>query len=332
MALKKTGKKMGSKKIAKDVAPTPRREHNPGAFLDLPPEASRYESAAVVVLSMPLEESVSYGGGTAAGPDAIVTASQQVELYDPRRNADSALLYGVHTLPALPIFARGKGKLNAGAALDAIAEETARHLLAGKFVLGLGGEHTVSMGVARGVAAAAGNFTLVHVDAHADLRDTYEGDPLSHASVVRRIAELPECEAVLQLGIRSTTREQMDFVRDHAPRRNARPVVRNWFAWDMHRDKTWRRELKKAVKSRRVFFTFDVDGLDPAIVPATGTPEPDGLTWRQLMRIAKIVAEHSRRCVAMDCVELAPTPGLHHADFTVAKALYEMITMFAGKS
>lgn len=331
MALKMTGTKTGSKKAPRGVAKTLQREHNPGAFLDLPPEVSRYESSAVVVLSMPFEESVSYAGGTAAGPEAIVTASQQVELYNPHRNADPALLYGVHTLPVLPIFARGKGRPEAGAALDAIAEETAKHILAGKFVLGLGGEHTVSLGVARGVAAATGSFTLVHVDAHADLRDSYEGDPLSHACVVRRIAELPECEAVLQLGIRSTTREQMDFLRDHVPRRNARPVVRNWFAWDMHEDKSWRRELKKAVKGRKVFFTFDVDALDPAIVPATGTPEPDGLTWRQLMRIAKIVAGHSRRCVAMDCVELAPAPGLHHADFTIARALYEMITMFVGK-
>lgn len=313
----------------KTTAPKGRKaagaEHNPGAFLDLPPESCRYGSSSVVVLSMPMEESVSYGGGTAAGPKAIITASQQVELYDPRRNAEPALSYGIHTLPDLPVFSQaGAG---AGTVLDAIAAATAKHLSAGKFVLGLGGEHTVSLGVARGVAEAVGDFTLVHVDAHADLRDSYEGDPYSHASVVRRIAELPQCEAVLQLGIRSTTREQMDFVRDHAPRRNVRPVVRNWFAWDMHRDKSWRDELKKAVKGRRVFFTFDVDGLDPAIIPATGTPEPDGLTWRQLMRIARIVAERSRRCIAMDCVELAPSPGLHHADFTVARALYEIVSM-----
>ncbi len=304
--------------------------HNPGAFLDLPPEANGYDAASIVVLSMPLEESVSYGGGTAAGPAAILTASQQVELYDPRRDDEPAMELGIHTLPPLPVFASGK-KVAAPEALDAIAAATRQHLEAGKMVLGLGGEHTVSLGVARGVADACGNFTVVHVDAHADLRDTYEDNPYSHACVMRRIAELPQCERILQLGIRSTSREQAAFVRAHRPGCGLRPAIRTWYADEMHRDDGWRRELKKLVKGRRVFFSFDVDGLDPAIVPATGTPEPDGLTYRQLLRIAKIVAKHATSIPAFDCVELAPAAGLHHADFTVARALYAMVTLFAGR-
>ncbi|MCD8350100.1 MAG: agmatinase [Planctomycetaceae bacterium] len=303
--------------------------HNPGAFLDLPPEAHDYETASVVVLSMPLEESVSYGGGTAAGPAAILTASQQVELYDPHQDDEPAMDIGIHTLPPLPVFtSRNTG---AASALDAIAAATRTHLEAGKMVLGLGGEHTVSLGVARGVAEACGNFTVVHVDAHADLRDTYEDNPLSHACVMRRIAELPQCERVLQLGIRSTSRDQAEFVRAHRPGRGLRPIIRTWYADAMHRDDGWRRELKKLVKGRRVFFSFDVDGLDPAIVPATGTPEPDGLTYRQLLRIAKIVGKNAAAIPAFDCVELAPAAGLHHAEFTVARALYAMVTLFAGR-
>ncbi len=297
-------------------------KHNPGAFLDLPPEASGYERARVVVLPMPLEESVSYGGGTAKGPDAIITASQQVELYDARTDSEPALEYGAHTLPVPAVFA-GK-HVDAARALDAVAAETAKHLRAGKFVLALGGEHTASLGVARGVAEAGGAFTLVHIDAHADLRDAYEGNPLSHACVVRRIAELPECEGVLQLGIRSTTREQAEFAKARA--------ISTWHAWDMHGKKAWRDELKRRVRGKRVFFTFDVDGLDPSIVPATGTPEPDGLTWRQLLRITKIVAGHAGSVAALDCVELAPAPGLHHADFAVARALYEMLSLLLRKN
>lgn len=288
---------------------------NAGAFLDLPPEASAYEKAAVVVLPMPLEESVSYGGGTAGGPEAVITASQQVELYDIALECEPALEYGIHTLP--PAFA---AQTRAADALNAIEREAGKHLGAGKFVLGLGGEHTVSLGLARAVAAAKGEFTLVHIDAHADLRDTYEDNPLSHACVVRRIAELPECREILQLGIRSTTGEQVEFAR--------RSNVTAWYARDMHRDKGWKQELKRAVRGRRVFLTFDVDGLDPAIVPATGTPEPDGLTWRQLLRIAGIVSRHADCCLAMDCVELAPVPELRHADFAVARALYAMLTLF----
>lgn len=316
-------------KAAKRTVSTQKKvPHNPGAFLDLPPAASAYETAAAVILSMPLEESVSYGGGAAAGPEAIIGASQQVELYDRRRDCDPALIYGVHTLPSLSCFAEPRGRIDVAAALDEIAAETARHVAAGKLLVGLGGEHTVSYGVARGVAAAAGKFTLVHVDAHADLRDTYEGNSLSHACVVRRIAELPECEAVLQLGIRSTSAEQMDFVRAHGKRRSLRPLVRSWFAQDMHVDDSWKRKFRKAVSGKRVFFTFDVDGLDPSIIPATGTPEPDGLTWRQLQDIVRITARHSGGCLAMDCVELAPSPGLHYADFAAARALYEMMTVF----
>lgn len=319
----KPGKPAGKTTTGKIANNT--QKHNPGAFLDLSPEASDYDRAAVVVLPMPLEESVSYGGGTVRGPEAIIAASQQVELYDIERDCEPALKYGVHTLP--PAFTAPAK--SAGTAIDAIAVEAEKHLAAGKFVLGLGGEHTASLGMARAVAATKGNFVLVHIDAHADLRDSYEDNPLSHASVVRRIAELPECRAILQLGIRSTSPDQVEFARRHAKGKGKRPRITTWYAHDMHRDETWRKELKRAVKGRRVFLTFDVDGLDPSIVPATGTPEPDGLTWRQLMRIARTVAGSADRCVAMDCVELAPAPGLHHADFTVARALYAMLTLFA---
>ncbi len=296
--------------------------HDPGRFLDLPPQASGYEKAKAVILPLPLEASVSYGGGTAAGPKAIIEASRQVELYDPRSDLEPAMLYGVHTLPVPEFF--GDGRASVPEKLDRVGVLVAKHLAAGKLVVGLGGEHTVSLGVAKGVAKAAGDFTLVHVDAHADLRDKYEGDPFSHACVVRRIAELPECEAVLQLGIRSTTREQVDFSDA-----SERPVMRTWYAWDIHEGKKsgWRREFKKLVRGRKVFFTFDVDGLDPAIVPATGTPEPDGLDWREFMKIVSTVAEEAE-VVAMDCVELAPVAGLHHADFTVARALYAMLNAF----
>lgn len=305
-----------------------RAAHNPGDFLDLPPEACAYETAAAVILPLPFEESVSYGGGTAAGPEAVIAASQQVELYQRERDAEPALAYGVHTLPPPAFFAAGGKRKNAAAVIDGIAREAEKHLAAGKLLVGIGGEHTVSLGLARAVAATGGPFTLVHIDAHADLRDSYQDNPLSHACVVRRIAELPECEAVLQFGIRSLCREQAEFIRARAPRHGVRPSVRSWSASDMRRSKSWRRKLARAVAGRRVFFTFDVDGLDPSLVPATGTPEPDGLTWRQYMRLVAIVAENAGRVVAMDCVELAPAPGLHYADFTVAKALYETITAF----
>ena len=303
--------------------------YNPGAFLDLTPEASNYQNARAVVLSMPYEESVSYGAGTAEGPAAIITASQQVELFDPASGSEPALDFGVHTLPVPAIFSKSK-KASASEIIDAIAAEAGKHFAAGKFVVGLGGEHTVSLGMARGLAEARGAFTLVHVDAHADLRESYEDDPFSHACVVRRIAELPECEAVLQFGIRAHSREEEPFIYEHRPKAGIRPLIKQWRAEAMHQNDDWRKEAKKLIKGRKVFFTFDVDGLDPAIIPATGTPEPNGLTWRQLMALAKLVAKHSFCVMGMDCVELSPRENLSYADFTTARAVYAMLGMFLG--
>lgn len=296
-----------------------RTRYNPGAFLDLPAEASAYETARVVVLPLPYEESVSYGGGTAGGSDAIIAASQQVELYDPPTGTEPALEYGVHTLKTPAFFKKRHGKNHAARTMDAIGEEVARHLAAGKFVVGLGGEHTVSYGVAKGVEKALGEFSLVHIDAHADLRDAYGDNPYSHACVVRRIAEMPGCRKVMQLGIRSTTEEQVVYAGERG--------IRTWYAWDIHGKKEWQRQLGRMVAKERVFFTFDVDGLDPSIVPATGTPEPNGLTWGEMEDIVRIVADSSNVC-AMDCVELAPVRGLHYADFAVARALYAIVSRF----
>ena len=301
--------------------------YSQGAFLDLPEEASSYDRAKVVILPLPYEESVSYGAGTARGPAAIIEASQQVELYDPESNSEIAMIYGIHTLSVPPIFTI-REKPAAQAVIDAIAAETARHASAGKRVVGLGGEHTVSLGVARGLAEAWGDFTLVHIDAHADLRDSYEDNPLSHACVVRRIAELPQCEAVLQFGIRSTSPEQVAFVHEHRSKTGNRPLIKAWPAEEMHQSNKWRKELAKKVEGKSVFLTFDVDGLDPAIIPATGTPEPNGLTWPQLMDIGRIAAKHSAFFCGMDCVELSPRENLHHADFTTARALYKLIGFF----
>lgn len=284
----------------------------PDNFLGLPPDVSG-ASARVRVLPIPFEATVSYGHGTARGPAAIITASQQVELYDREFDAEPALAYGIHTLPALDLPDDPAAAVPAIAAAVAVA---ARH---GQLVVGLGGEHTVSAGVARGLLDACGGpLTVVQLDAHADLRDEYAGSPYSHACVARRLLEYPEVEQVLQLGIRSVCREEVEFARQD-PRR-----VRIWYAEEVHAG-DWRAELTDRLHGRRVFLTLDVDGLDPAIVPATGTPEPDGLTWRETLDIVRTVCAHAQ-VIGLDCVELAPHPGLHAADFAVAKLLYKTIS------
>lgn len=282
-------------------------------FLGLPDDASSADRAGVLILPIPFEATVSYGHGTQDGPAAIISASQQVELYDREFDCEPAMDYGIHTLPALAL------PNEPAAAVDAIAVATEQAAASGKLVVGLGGEHTVSVGFGRGLLAALpGPLSVVQIDAHSDLRDSYEESPLSHACIARRLLEHPQVEQVLQLGIRSVCREEVDFARQHPER------VRVWYAEDVHAG-SWRDELVARLRGRNVYLTIDVDGLDPAIVPATGTPEPDGLTWTEALDIIRTLTQ-SANVVAVDCVELAPAPGQHSADFAVAKLLYKTIT------
>jgi agmatinase len=163
-----------------------------------------------------------------------------------------------------------------------------------------------------------GPLTVVQIDAHSDLRASYDDTPFSHACVARRLLDDPRVEQVLQLGIRSVCSEEIAYARAHPQR------VRIWFAEEVHAG-GWAAELAARLAGRAVFLTIDVDGLDPSIVPATGTPEPDGLSWQEALAIVRTVAQ-AARIVGIDCVELAPHPGQHAADFAVAKLLYKAIT------
>lgn len=293
----------------------------PDSFLGLPPPYSDRDRAGVWMLPIPFEATVSYGSGTAGGPAAIIAASQQVELYDREFDREPALDFGIHTLPALDL------PPEPAAAVDAIAQAVAAAAATGKLLAGLGGEHTVSVGVGRGLLAAlSGPLTVVQIDAHSDLRDEYDGTPYSHACVARRLLDETGIEQVLQLGIRSVCPEEVALARSQPQR------VRVWYAEDVH-DGGWQAELIERVRGRRIFLTIDVDGLDPSVVPSTGTPEPDGLSWAEALAVLRTVAEHAQ-IVGLDCVELAPVPGQHASDYAVAKLAYKAISyaMLLGRA
>ena len=282
-------------------------------FLGLPDDLSGFEAARVRVLPLPFEATVSYGNGTAHGPAAIIEASQQVELYDREHDSEPATRYGVHTLPPLSL------PDDPAAAVAAIADAVARLAEPGRLVVGLGGEHTVSAGFGRGLLRGLGGpLTVVQIDAHSDLRDQYEGTPWSHACVARRLLEEEGIEQILQFGIRSVCTEEVSVARSLPDR------VRVWYSEEVHAN-GWRRELCDRIRGRNIYLTIDVDGLDPAIVPATGTPEPDGLTWTEALDIIRTVSQCAR-IVGMDCVELAPAVGQHAADFAVAKLVYKAMS------
>lgn len=256
---------------------------------------------------------VTYGRGTRHGPAAIIQASQQVELYDREFGREVALEYGVHTLPLLSL------PDDAAGAVEIIADEATRRAADGRLLVGLGGEHTVTVGLVRGlVRARGGPLTVVQIDAHSDLRAEYEGDPYSHACVARRLLETPGVEQVLQLGVRSVCPEEVEYARAHPDR------VRVWYAEEVHAG-GWAEELAARLAGRTVYLTIDVDGLDPAVIPATGTPEPDGLTWNEALAVLRAVAR-AGTVVGLDCVELAPISGLHAAEFAAAKLTYKAIS------
>lgn len=282
----------------------------PQNFLGLDDEHSGYESSAALILPIPYEGTVSYGQGTREGPRAIIEASRQVELYDRELDDEPALSYGIHTLPAIAPVVSGPAAM-----VDAIAAYAEEQLRTGKLLVGLGGEHTVSAGIARAVQAVHGNFVMVQIDAHSDLRDEYEGSPYSHASVARRVFD--QGMTVAQFGIRSICREEIDLIRAEPER------LRVWFAEDVQAGGHLP-ALAELVRGKNVFLTIDLDGFDPALVGATGTPEPNGLSWNQGLEIIRTVAREAR-VVAIDCVELAPLPGQHASDFLAAKLVYKAI-------
>jgi N1-aminopropylagmatine ureohydrolase len=282
----------------------------PNNFLGLGEEHSGYASSAALILPIPYEGTVSYGQGTREGPRAIIHASQQVELYDRELDDEVALTYGIHTLPFLAPVVSGPAGM-----VEAIAACAEAQLRTGKLLVGLGGEHTVSAGIARAVGAVHGDFVMVQIDAHSDLRNEYEGSPYSHASIARRVFDMGA--TIAQFGIRSICREEIDLIRAEPER------LRVWFAEDVHAGGHLA-ALAEIVRGHTVFLTIDLDGLDPALVAATGTPEPGGLTWAQALDIVRTVAS-AGQVVAADCVELAPIPSQHASDFLAAKLVYKVI-------
>jgi agmatinase len=264
--------------------------------------------AAFHVIPAPMELSVSYGGGTARGPLAILRASDQLEAHD---RGVSPGAQGIHTQPVIKL-PRGAG---AAAWTDAIEARVAQALAAKARPLVLGGEHTVTLGSARAFAAARRKIGFIHFDAHADLRDTYEGSPLSHASVMRRVAELGF--PIVQFGTRAYSLEEAGYRRKH--RITA-------FDAELLVGAPIPVRLLPAGFPKALFITFDVDGLDPSQMPATGTPVAGGLFWHQAMQILDRVVK-GRTIVGADVVELAPIAGLHYADFTAAQLVHRLLAL-----
>jgi agmatinase len=256
------------------------------------------------VIPVPYEKSVSYGTGTAAGPQAILDASCQLELFDGKSvPAD----FGIHTLPMLDCSGSHED------ALARIEAAVAACLSLEKIPIVLGGEHTITYGAIRALQQKHLDFGVVQFDAHADLRETYGGSLFSHACVMKRVFDLGI--PLLQLGTRSYSLEEHTLRQEQEI---AHIDAEDIFRMDVHEF------VLPANFPEKVFITFDVDGLDPSIMPATGTPVPGGLNWYQAMWLLEGIVD-SRICIGFDVVELAPVPVLPSSSFTAAQLVYTIM-------
>jgi len=283
----------------------------PRTFLGLDEEAGDFDRARAVLLPVPYEATTSYGGGTRAGPSAIIDSSRYLELYDQEFGAETGPAIGIHTLPSV--------ELTRGGPADAMAELRDVHdrvleAAGDRFVLMLGGEHAVSSPAIRSHSARHDDrITVLQFDAHADLRAEYEGSPHSHACAMARVLDVAD---VVGVGLRAVSQEEVDVASAH-------DGVHLIWADDMWESDAWMDEALERL-GEKVYITFDVDYFDPSLVPSTGTPEPGGGDWYRTLRFLRRVFE-SRSVIGCDVVELAPTPGLHAPDFLVAKLVYKLL-------
>jgi agmatinase len=294
--------------------PSPLRDLSwelPRNFLGLEGDLASWESAGTVILPIPYEATVSYQGGTKAGPAAILEASRYIELYDQELDFEPAE-HGVCTLPALHLTGAGPEQ-----AVGELREAYDRILAAAgeRLVIGLGGEHSLSSAPVLAHAARLGErrLTVLQFDAHSDLRLEYEGSPYSHAAVMARCVDDVDIVAV---GIRALTQDERQLIRE-------RDSITTIFAEEMWDDDAWIDRAMQALGDD-VYITFDVDYFDPSLMPATGTPEPGGGQWYPTLQLLRRVFRE-RRVVGVDVVELAPMPGNAAPDFLVAKLIYKMI-------
>ncbi|MGD1902310.1 MAG: agmatinase [Geitlerinemataceae cyanobacterium] len=272
------------------------------------------EDSRVVVLPVPYEATTTYVRGCQHGPAALLEASDQLEYYDVELGCEVGYAVGIHR--AEPVADTRSGAIDPAAAMAEIADRVCQLRRAGKFVIAIGGEHAITGGVVAGYRQALGDepFTVVQIDAHGDLRDSYEGSRYNHACVMRRVLELDV--PIVPVGIRSICQEEAELIRD-------RQIPTIW-AHEIARDPDWIDRAIAAIPTDKVFLTIDLDGLDATVIPGVGTPQPGGLGWYETLDFVRRLFTE-KTAIGMDVMELCPIAGLVYPEFTAAKLVYRAI-------
>jgi agmatinase len=276
----------------------------PYNFAYLPEKYSSYENSKIVILPVPFDKTSSWLKGSDKGPQAIIEASKNLELYDIETNSE-VYKKGIFTAK----------EITSGSSTEMIAKTYKRVkklLRDGKFAVVLGGEHTVCIGSIRAHAEVFHNLSILHLDAHSDLRHSYKGDRYSHACAISRVREITK--DIVSVGIRSMDSSELREI----------DRKRIFYASDIHKSKSW---IDKVIRklSKNVYITIDLDVFDPSIMPSTGTPEPGGLDWYEVTDLLKDVSKN-REIVGFDVVELCPSDN-KAPDFLAAKLIYRLLSL-----
>jgi agmatinase len=283
----------------------------PLAFGGALPEPRTFADSRIVILPVPVDRTTSYVGGTRNGPREILQASSHMELWDEEIGAD-VHGEGIFTLPEMELPFGELAPLMQE--IERVASEVVRR---DKFLVTLGGEHSITPPLVAAVAARYSGLSVLQIDAHADLRDSYMGTRHNHACAIRRTLEIAP---VTQVGIRSMSSEEAEAL--------PRLGTKIFYDVSMRRDPRWVDAVVETLTDP-VYITIDVDAMDPAIMPATGTPEPGGLSWYEMLALLRATIER-RTVVACDLVELSPLPGVIAPNFLCAKLIYKILTYRFG--
>lgn len=280
-------------------------------FLAIDKEYSSFDNSKIAILSCPYEKTTSYGKGTAKGPAAILEASHYVEFFDEETLKEVCFEQGISALKALDFK-----KLSAKSSLDLIYKNVKKLIDAGKFVVTLGGEHSISTAPIKAHFDSFENLSILHFDAHSDLRLEYEGTPYSHASFAARVSEFTT--KITQIGIRAQCKEEYYYIKEKG--------ISTFYAFQMRHEGFDNQLIDLIINTldKNVYITFDVDYFDPSIMPSTGTPEPNGFYWDETMDLLKRVCKE-RNLVGFDVVELAPQKKFTFPDFMTAKLIYKIL-------
>jgi agmatinase len=273
-----------------------------------------YEQSKVVILPIPYETTTTYRKGCQNGPAAIIKASDQLEAYDIQLEQEICQKTGIFTVEAIA-DTRINPNLSPEAMIDITTKRVSELIADGKFVIALGGEHSITAGVVQAYQQLLSEpFTVIQIDAHGDMRHSYEGSIYNHACVMRRVLDmgLP----TLPVGIRSICLEEAELIKEQQI-----PVI---WAEDIYYDSDWIKKAIAKITTEKVFITIDLDGLDPGLMSGVGTPEPGGLNWYELTKFLQTVFKQFQ-VIGCDVMELAPTSDSVVSEFTAAKLIYKLI-------